>query len=122
MSSEHLYALATAHIPYLDRVVALSAAGFARVVVRRRREPGRVVGEGHRKDCPAAMALQCLQTRTLFVSCSWLYRDPFRVLFLEKTPYDAADWTEQKCRCIGLKRTDLYCPFLIHDEPARILN
>jgi len=47
MALERLEAVATAHIPDLDRLVGRCRREPGRVVGEGRREPGRVVGEGH---------------------------------------------------------------------------
>ena len=60
MALERLQARAAAGVPDLDGVVA-----------GRRRQPGRVVREGHRPD-KTAMALERLQARTPAVAHIWL--------------------------------------------------
>jgi hypothetical protein len=59
MALERLQARAAAGVPDLDGAI-----------VRRRRQPGRVVREGHRLD-DIAMALECLQTRAPGIVHSW---------------------------------------------------
>ena len=58
----------------LDRLQARAAVSIPDLdgaVVRRRRQPGRVVREGYGPD-PIAMALERLQTRTPAIAYSWL--------------------------------------------------
>src|SRR5271156_2030833 len=110
MALERLQALATACIPDLDRAV-----------VRRRREPCRVVREGDRVD-RTAMALERLQAGTPFISHSRLYRDPLRLFLLEKTPCQAAGWAEQECRRICLKRIVLDDASIRQNKSMSILN
>jgi len=85
MALEGLETLSAVRVPDLDRLI-----------VRRRREPGRVVGEDHRVD-ETAVALECQETRAPLIFYSWLYYNPLRLLFLEITLYQAAGWAKDKC-------------------------
>ena len=105
----------------LERLQAGPAAGVPdldRAVVRRRRQPGRVVREGDRPD-RIAVALERLQAGPPFLTQSWLYYNHFQ-LFLKKVPDQAAGWAAHECRRIRLERIVLYYRLVVHDESVRV--
>jgi hypothetical protein len=108
----------------LERLQARTAAGIPDVdgaVSGRRRQPGRVVREGHRADW-TAMALERLQARAPPVAYSWPNTNSFWLFVLKQLSDQTTCRTEQECGCIGLKRVAFDCPFVVHDESPCVLN
>jgi hypothetical protein len=85
MALERLQTRAGACIPHLDGLVA-----------GRRRQPGRVVREGHRADS-TAMALERLQTRAPLLAYSWPNADYFWLFVLEQLSDETTCRAEQQC-------------------------